>query len=173
MIHQMSTKQISTPCELNGCDCPEYAARRADPRPAGRAGGARMSERSLWRCERCHAYHVGGLDIEDQPDDTIKAVCGAMWDANETNDELWEMPYVVADPYGFEEMVEPDGMTTFTVGQRVESHPATDPWIFGDRFGTVTKIGRKWVHVKMDRSGRTLRFLPDLLLPVSPRRLDT
>lgn len=55
----------------------------------------------------------------------------------------------------------------FTTGDRVESHPATNAWIFGDRFGEVAKVGRKYVHVKMDRSGRTLKFLPENLLPVS------
>lgn len=38
------------------------------------------------------------------------------------------------------------------VGERVESHPATDAWMMGDRFGTITKITRKYVHVEMDRS---------------------
>lgn len=51
-------------------------------------------------------------------------------------------------------------ITDFAVGQRVESHPATDAWIFGDRYGEVVKVGRNLVHVKMDRSGRTLKFLP-------------
>lgn len=44
---------------------------------------------------------------------------------------------------------------------RVQSHPATDAWMRGDRYGDVVKAGRKWVHVKMDHSGRTLRFSPD------------
>lgn len=43
---------------------------------------------------------------------------------------------------------------------RVQAHPATDAWMRGDRYGTVTKVGRKYVHVAMDRSGRTLLFLP-------------
>lgn len=54
----------------------------------------------------------------------------------------------------------------FTVGQRVEVHPATDAWWMGDRFGTVAKLGRKWVHVAMDRSGRTRKFSPEHLLAV-------
>jgi hypothetical protein len=40
-------------------------------------------------------------------------------------------------------------------GKRVEIHPRYDAWIFGDRFGEVVKIGRKYLHVKMDRSGKT------------------
>lgn len=46
---------------------------------------------------------------------------------------------------------------------RVQTHPATDAWMSGDRYGTVTKVGRKFIHVKMDRSWRTLRFHPDSL----------
>jgi len=56
---------------------------------------------------------------------------------------------------------------SFTVGQRVQAHPGTDAWIFGDRYGEVVRVGRKWVHVRMDRSGRTLRFHPQRLLEVS------
>jgi len=52
-------------------------------------------------------------------------------------------------------------MNDLKIGDRVEVHPATNAWIFGDRFGEVAKIGRKYVHVLMDRSGRTLRFVPE------------
>ena len=45
----------------------------------------------------------------------------------------------------------------FAKGERVELHPATDAWMMGDRFGNVTHIGRKLVHVKMDRSGLVRR----------------
>ena len=48
----------------------------------------------------------------------------------------------------------------FTIGQRVESHPATDTWMRGNRYGTVSKIGRKAVSVEMDRTGGTIRFHP-------------
>jgi hypothetical protein len=51
----------------------------------------------------------------------------------------------------------------FAVGARVELHPATDAWMMGDRFGTVTRVGRKLVHVHMDRSNRTRRVPPILL----------
>ena len=53
-----------------------------------------------------------------------------------------------------------DNGETVAIGDRVELHPATDAWMFGDRFGEVATIGRKYVHVKMDRSGRTLRVAP-------------
>lgn len=53
-----------------------------------------------------------------------------------------------------------DNGETVTIGDRVELHPATNAWMFGDRFGEVARIGRKYVHVKMDRSGRTLQLIP-------------
>ena len=43
-------------------------------------------------------------------------------------------------------------------GKRVQLHPATDAWMRGDKFGTVVKIGRRLVSVKMDKSGRTLKL---------------
>lgn len=57
--------------------------------------------------------------------------------------------------------------TTASIGTWVEAHPATDAWMMGDRYGEIVKVGRKFVHVRMDRSGRTLRFSPHnlLLLP--------
>ena len=48
----------------------------------------------------------------------------------------------------------------FMVGQRVESRPGCDCWMRGDRYGTVEKIGSAFVHVRMDRSGRVLKFHP-------------
>jgi hypothetical protein len=48
--------------------------------------------------------------------------------------------------------------------QRVQTHPATDAWMQGDRYGLVTFVGRKWVHVNMDASQRTRRFHPSNLI---------
>ena len=45
-------------------------------------------------------------------------------------------------------------LNDFTVGDRVQLHPATDFWMSGDRYGTVTNITRQNVLVKMDRSFR-------------------
>lgn len=45
--------------------------------------------------------------------------------------------------------------------QRVEVAPHTNAWISGDRFGDVVKIGRFYVHVKMDRSGKVRKFVPE------------
>jgi hypothetical protein len=44
------------------------------------------------------------------------------------------------------------------VGARVQAAPHTDVWMQGDRFGVVVYVGRTHYRVKMDRSGRTLRF---------------
>jgi hypothetical protein len=52
----------------------------------------------------------------------------------------------------------------FEVGDRVQARPATDAWMRGDKFGTVTKIGRLLVHVRMDVSKRVVRFGPENLL---------
>lgn len=53
-------------------------------------------------------------------------------------------------------------------GDRVELHPATDAWMQGDRYGTVERITRdqEKVVVLMDKSGRTLRFVPEMLTEV-------
>lgn len=54
------------------------------------------------------------------------------------------------------------------LGQRVQAHPATDTWMRGDRYGQIAKIGRKYITVKMDRSGRAVRFSPSNLLDATP-----
>lgn len=56
---------------------------------------------------------------------------------------------------------------TFQKDLRVHTHPATDCWMRGERFGTVTLVGRKYVHVKMDASGKVRKFAPDLLIRVN------
>ena len=48
------------------------------------------------------------------------------------------------------------------ISWRVQLHPATDAWMQGDRFGTVTKIGGRYIHIKMDKSGRTLALVREL-----------
>jgi len=45
-------------------------------------------------------------------------------------------------------------LSDYRVGQRVQLHPATDLWMRGDRYGTVTAIGRKYVHIRPDRCGK-------------------
>jgi len=55
----------------------------------------------------------------------------------------------------------------YTIGQRIQTHPATDQWMMGDRYGEVVKIGRKYIHVKMDKTGKILKFLPRYLQEVN------
>ena len=43
---------------------------------------------------------------------------------------------------------------------RVQISPACDAWMQGDRFGEVQRVGRRLVHVRLDRSGRVLRLAP-------------
>lgn len=50
------------------------------------------------------------------------------------------------------------------VGTRVELSPGTDRWMRGDPFGSIVSLTPKGlVRVKLDRSGQTLSFRPDLL----------
>jgi hypothetical protein len=52
-------------------------------------------------------------------------------------------------------------LTDYKVGDRIESAPHTNAWMQGDRYGEVVKIGRFYLHVKMDRSGLVKRFVPE------------
>ena len=52
----------------------------------------------------------------------------------------------------------------FVAGRRVELHPATDRWMMGDRFGEVVRFRDGVVHVRLDKSRKTLRFRPDDIL---------
>lgn len=54
-------------------------------------------------------------------------------------------------------------LSDFKVGQRVELHPGTDLWMMGARMGTVIWVGRKYVHVKLDRITPVKFATPDLL----------
>lgn len=49
-------------------------------------------------------------------------------------------------------------MTAIFKGDRVAIQPHSDIFMMGERFGEVTSIGRKWIHVKGERSGRTFKF---------------
>jgi hypothetical protein len=52
----------------------------------------------------------------------------------------------------------------FKTGQRVQTHPATDAWMQGDRFGTVEHIFRNGrIAVRLDRSGRIRAFMAENL----------
>jgi hypothetical protein len=43
--------------------------------------------------------------------------------------------------------------SSFTLGDRVELHPGMDLWMRGARYGTVTKVTSRSVHVNLDRAG--------------------
>ena len=38
------------------------------------------------------------------------------------------------------------------IGQRVQLHPHFDDWMRGDRYGTVIKITKQHIYVKLDVS---------------------
>lgn len=57
-------------------------------------------------------------------------------------------------------------LTGFLIGDRVQTHPATDSWMQGDRYGEVVKIGHAYVHVKLDKSGLTKKFAPENLIRI-------
>lgn len=61
----------------------------------------------------------------------------------------------------------------FLPGYRVQLHPATDAWMRGDRYGTITQVGRKNLHVQMDRSGRSLRVAPGNIFEIYPPLLQS
>lgn len=46
------------------------------------------------------------------------------------------------------------------VGKRVELHPGLDRWMMGDKYGKIVKLGLRVgvVSVKLDRSGKTMKF---------------
>lgn len=54
----------------------------------------------------------------------------------------------------------------FDERDRVQLSPALDAWMFGDKYGVVVKVGRKVVHVHMDRSGKVRRVSPDYIYEI-------
>ena len=60
---------------------------------------------------------------------------------------------------------DPNGsFVIYGTGDRVQVHPACDCWMMGDRYGTIEKITKRSFHVRMDRSGKIRKFIPDLLM---------
>lgn len=57
-------------------------------------------------------------------------------------------------------------MVQFNLGDRVEIAPHIDRWMKGDVYGNVVKVGRKYIHVKMDRSGGIAMMAPENLKKV-------
>ena len=64
----------------------------------------------------------------------------------------------------------------FEPGDRVETHPATDAWMQGLRYGTVLGRTRSHLHdtdiygvrVRLDRSDRVQVFHPDNIIGIDP-----
>lgn len=52
-------------------------------------------------------------------------------------------------------------LSQFDVGDRIELSPATDAWMMGDRYGEVIRIGRFYLTVKMDTSGKERKVSPE------------
>lgn len=61
-------------------------------------------------------------------------------------------------------------LNDFALGDRIQLSPSTDRWMMGDRYGLVTKVGTKYLHVLMDKSNKTVTIAPSLVSPVSPMR---
>jgi ribosomal protein L21E len=61
-------------------------------------------------------------------------------------------------------------ITNFALGDRVQLSPSTDRWMMGDRYGLVTKMGTKYLHILMDKSNKTILIAPSLASTVSPMR---
>lgn len=51
-------------------------------------------------------------------------------------------------------------------GDRIQTHPATDAWMRGLRYGTVTKVTKRFVHCDMDRMENIVRFNHEDVMPV-------
>lgn len=49
----------------------------------------------------------------------------------------------------------------FAVGDRIELAPHLDRWMMGDRFGEIIKIGRRYLHVRMDVSDKVVYVVPE------------
>lgn len=62
-------------------------------------------------------------------------------------------------------------LLAYRIGDRVQLHPATDAWMMGDRYGQIVRIGKKYLHVKMDVSGRTRKVAPSNINNVIWRNL--
>lgn len=64
-------------------------------------------------------------------------------------------------------------MSECKVGAKVRFSPATDLFMMGIRYGDITKVGRKWVHLTIyslrDASlkPRTVKCAPENLLPLN------
>jgi hypothetical protein len=51
---------------------------------------------------------------------------------------------------------------------RVALAPHTDLFMRGARYGTLERVGRKWLHVRLDATGRIVRLSPSALSDAWP-----
>lgn len=63
-------------------------------------------------------------------------------------------------------------LLTFNVGDRIELAPHLDRWMMGDRFGEIVKIGRRFLHVRLDKSEKTIPVVPENARKVSEKWVD-
>jgi hypothetical protein len=61
------------------------------------------------------------------------------------------------------------GIESFAVGQRIQTHPATDLWMAGARYGNVTKVGRGLVRVTLD-CGKVVALRPSDIVEIIESR---
>lgn len=57
-------------------------------------------------------------------------------------------------------------MNDFRKGDRVQLHPGTDLWMMGARFAGVEGVGRRFLTIRLDATGRQLRISPHDILEV-------
>jgi hypothetical protein len=64
------------------------------------AGTPATESRSIWRCEPCNAFHIGGIDLTstDENGGTWTAACGTVYRIDQPSSELWETPLTAEDP---------------------------------------------------------------------------
>lgn len=63
-------------------------------------------------------------------------------------------------------------LLTFNVGDRIELAPHLDRWMTGDRFGEIVKIGRRFLHVRMDVSEKTIPVVPENARKIAEKWVD-
>jgi len=62
-----------------------------------------------------------------------------------------------------------DQMALFALGQTVAVHPASDWFMRGIKFATITKFGSKWVTLHSALFGKTFKLKPrDMMEVVCP-----
>jgi hypothetical protein len=57
-------------------------------------------------------------------------------------------------------------LSDFAIGQRVQLSPATGLWMRGAKFGVVVHVGRRWVDVRMDVTGKVVPCSPRLICEI-------